>query len=229
MCCQVVLLSKPPVTSGIGTWNFLSVLKRSARVLSFDVDLKLSLTPTFHVAKWTMSMLFANMSLELFLGNETKMYRVSPHVELTWHDTVWTEELGSSMCSLNMLTQPVCAVETSPAYSIGKRVDIGALVWGELEVFGVNMALQSMMLPKCLVAWRKSSAAEPLMPNVCVLVSLQPGGSKEALSTSFPITYKRAFVSMRALNVRLQMLLLEVCLIATFVCASKCPIVCMGS
>jgi hypothetical protein len=90
------------------------------------------------------------------------------------------------------------------------------------------MALESLMFPKGLVARWVCIAAESLMSNVGILMSLQASRSEKALVTSFPITFVGSLVGMRAFDMCLQMLVLEIRLVAALICADKCPLAGMG-
>ena len=83
------------------------------------------------------------------------------------------EELGSCVDTLFVLAETNCSIKSSIAGFTCDRVDIGARIWGELEMFGADMALECLMLPECLVAWWVSYATESLMAFMCLLVSLK--------------------------------------------------------
>ncbi len=60
----------------------------------------------------------------------------------------------------------------------------------------IDMALESLMFSEGLVAWRVCGAAESVMTDMCILMSLKSGRGKETLSTSLVITFVRSFVGV---------------------------------
>jgi hypothetical protein len=66
-------------------------------------------------------------------------------------------------------------------------IDVGAGIWGELEMFGADMALESLMLSEGLVARWVRYATESLMTFMCLFMSLKASRCEETLIAALPI------------------------------------------
>jgi hypothetical protein len=99
-----------------------------------------------------------------------------------------------------------------PASAALLRADKGR----QAEVFCPHMPLQRLVLPEALVAPLVPPAPEPLLPRVDGGVSPQSRGRDEGLSAAGLVADVRPLVGVAALDVLLQVLLLEVVLVAVW-------------
>ena len=140
---------------------------------------------------------------------------------------IGAEELRGTMGSVFMSSKSRWTIKSSLTSFVGDRVDVLARVWGEFEMVGSDVSLESLMFAKGLLAWRVVFTPESLMALVGSDMSSKSGGRKEALCAILPSTLVFSFVGVRTLNVCLQMLVLEVRLVTILVCAYECPLVCV--
>jgi hypothetical protein len=132
-------------------------------------------------------MLFLDVGLEFGVCSETEMNGYSVWTKGSWNDALWTEELGSSVNTLFVLAEANCSIKSSIARLTRDRIDIRAGIWSELEMFGTDMALESLMLPEGLVAWWVCRTPKPLMPFVRLFMSLETSRCEKTLVAALPI------------------------------------------
>jgi hypothetical protein len=129
--------------------------------------------------------------------------------------------LGIGVDSLYMLAETDCAVESSIAWLVGDRVDVCTWKGDEFKVVGADMALEGLMLAESLVAGGIAYTSKSLVAFMSLLMSSKSRTSQETFVAALPITNPFALLSMRALDVLLQMLILDISLVATLIRAWK--------
>ena len=90
------------------------------------------------------------------------------------------------------------------------RVDVGALVGGKLHVISSDVSLEGVMFAKGLITRWVLRASKSIVTFMGCYMSPESRPCQEALCTSFPITFVFSFLSVRAFDVLVQMLLVEI-------------------
>jgi hypothetical protein len=90
--------------------------------------------------------------------------------------------------ALFVLAETNCSIKSKIAGLTRDRIDIDTGIWSEFEMFGTDMALESLMLPEGLVAWWVRCTPKSLMPFVRLFVSLETSRCEKTLVAALPIT-----------------------------------------
>lgn len=124
------------------------------------------------------------------------------------------------MYSLFVLAEADRTVKASIAGNLRNRIDVCAREGRELKMIRADMSLEGLMLAEGLMARRIIRTSKSFMSFMCLFMPSEPCACQEALRTSFPITGIGSFLGMRALDVLLEMLLLEIRFVATLILAN---------
>lgn len=167
-----------------------------------------------HFAEDAVGMLPFHVRIKLSLRNES-----------LWKSIIClaliTPETQRTVYTVFVLAECACRVVAGLTCFLRIRINEATRERSKTLVVGPYMALKSLVLAECLVAWRILGASESLVALMRCLMSSQSRRCKEALRAALPVTNMIPFVGMCAFNMLLQMLLFQICFVASLPVADK--------
>lgn len=139
-----------------------------------------------------------------------------------------TPEAVLSMVPFLMSPQSTSRVELLPARGCRLVYLMAALKCRPVLMFGADVALEGLVLAEALVARREVSASESLLALVDELMSAETGGRQERLPAAVVGADMVSLGPVRALDMLLEMLLLDVVLVAAGMWANERALVVVG-